>query len=215
MTISVIVHKRTASAPVRSFGQQPALLRHIGESAIAVVVIKNVLPPIGDKQIVITVIVVVPDTDTLSPSKMRESGLAGHVGKGAVPVIVQQAVRVLLRVNSIQPGSIHQEHVEPTIVVVIDEGRATTGSLENIGVVGNATVDSRIRESRLGRNIFKSDLEFIPRATGARKPTGESCHAARREAPGRMRHSVPIPLKQSPVLIGGVYPEANSLPGPA
>src|ERR1700752_1777415 len=128
-----------------SFCQQPAFLSDIRKGTVAVVVIENVLAPIGDKEIVVAVVVIVSDTDALSPAEVCQASLTRDVWEGAIAVVVQQTVGMLLRIGRVQPRAIHEKNVRPAIVIVINERCSATGCLENIGVVSESTVGSRFR----------------------------------------------------------------------
>jgi hypothetical protein len=77
--VSVEVEERAACTPARFWGKQPPLLGLILECAIAEISIENVLSPLGDEQVRVTMIVYVSDTDPLSPSGGLDSCLVGNV----------------------------------------------------------------------------------------------------------------------------------------
>ena len=64
----------------------------IGERAVAIVAIQNVLAPVGDEQIVESVVVVVANSDARRPAGAEQAGLLRHVGERAVAVVLVQAV---------------------------------------------------------------------------------------------------------------------------
>ena len=68
--------------------EQARFLRDIGESAVAIVVKQNVLAPVGDEDIVEAVVIVVGDGDAVGPPAARETGFFGHIGEGAVAIVL-------------------------------------------------------------------------------------------------------------------------------
>src|SRR4029077_9899939 len=102
----------------------------IGKRAVAVVVVEDVLAEVGDEEIVEAVVVVIADADGLPPAGMNEARLSGDVGESTVAIIFVQAIGGLLAGRkAFQTRAIHQENIEPAIVVVIVEGDAATGGL--------------------------------------------------------------------------------------
>ena len=71
--VAIVIDERAARAPARPSMQQAGLLRHIGERAVAVVAVKDVLAPVGDEQIVEPVVVVVAHGDRRTPNPCARS----------------------------------------------------------------------------------------------------------------------------------------------
>ena len=93
LPVAIVVDEGAASVPALAFARHASLLADIGERAVAVVVIQNVLAEVGDEQIVPAVVVVVADANALSPARVRDSGLRGDVGKCAVAIVAEQMRR--------------------------------------------------------------------------------------------------------------------------
>ncbi len=73
--IAVIVHEGATRIPAIAFARDARLLADIGERAIAVIVIKHILPKVRDEQIVPSVIIVVADANALAPARACQSRL--------------------------------------------------------------------------------------------------------------------------------------------
>ena len=65
--VAIVVHKGAASAPAGSLSCDAGLLADIGEGAVSVVVVQNILAVVGDEQIVEAIVIVVADADALTP----------------------------------------------------------------------------------------------------------------------------------------------------
>ena len=72
--------------------QQTRHLRHISESAVAVVAVQDVLRPGGDKEVLETVIVIVADSHAACPALTHQPRFGGHVGESTVAVILVKPV---------------------------------------------------------------------------------------------------------------------------
>ena len=117
--------RRRSRCPSESWRSGDAGLRaDIGEGAIAVVVVEDVLAPVGDEQIVVAVVVVVADADALSPAGVDESGFGGDVGEGAVAIVFEEMVGGLLSGGkAFEARAVDEEDVQPAVVVVVDRRR--------------------------------------------------------------------------------------------
>ena len=81
---------RSRSAPC--ILREPGLRGHVGERAVAVVVIQDVVAVAGDEEVVEAVVVVVADGDRRCPARARQAGLLGDVGEGAVAVVPVETI---------------------------------------------------------------------------------------------------------------------------
>ena len=75
VAVAIVVDKSAAGVPAFPVARDAGLCADIGERAVAIVVIENVLAEIGDEQVVPAVVVVVADAASLTPAGMRESSL--------------------------------------------------------------------------------------------------------------------------------------------
>src|SRR5690349_13446821 len=92
MAVLVVIHEAASVVPTRTRTvlSEARLLRHVGEGAISVVVIKSVLTPVGDEEVVPAVVVVVSDAHSLTPTSARQPRLRGHVGECPVAIVMIQ-----------------------------------------------------------------------------------------------------------------------------
>src|SRR4051794_18530814 len=73
VTIPVIVDEGTARIPAPFCPCHTRLFCELGEGSVTIVVIKAVLAVIGYEEVVVAVVVVIGDTDSLSPAGVRGS----------------------------------------------------------------------------------------------------------------------------------------------
>src|SRR4029077_16998028 len=98
----------------------------------AVVVIENVFAPVGEKKIEVAVVIVVADTTSLTPSGPCYAGARGHIGKGAVMVIVvEMSGGSLILGESFDGGTVRQENVGPAIVVIVENHSAVARGFDD------------------------------------------------------------------------------------
>ncbi len=89
-----------------------------------------------------------------------EAGLDGDVGEGAVAIVLEQVRgRLFAFGEAFQTPSVDQEDVEPAIVVVVVEGDAAAGGLEQIFVLVLAAEDGFGVEAGFFGDIDKAQPE--------------------------------------------------------
>ena len=80
---------------------------------------------VSDKQVVPAVVIVVSDTGALAPAGSGQPGFGGDVGEGAVAIIPVKMIGGLCAALRIaESGSVYDEQISETVVVVIDESDA-------------------------------------------------------------------------------------------
>ncbi len=158
-TISVIVQKTAASSPAVFGSRHAGLFGHVGEGAVTVVVVEDVVAKIGDEQIVETVIIVIAHAAALPPAGARQAGLFGDVGKGAVAIVAKQiAGGMAIPQGWIEAGSVHQKNVEPAIVVVVEQRHAAAHLFEQeLLVVRAAGNVPGVGQAGLGGDVGEDD----------------------------------------------------------
>ncbi len=68
LAVAVVIDEGTAGAPLFSCSSDAGLLGYLFEGAIALVMEETVFAVAGDVEVVESVVVIVPDADTLAPS---------------------------------------------------------------------------------------------------------------------------------------------------
>src|SRR5579864_167766 len=99
-SISVEIEERATCTPAWFWRKQPPLPGFILECAIAEISIENILSPLGDEQVRISMIVYVSNTDSLSPPGRLDSRFVGDVFEFQSPQIV---IKEMLRLDSACP----------------------------------------------------------------------------------------------------------------
>src|SRR5438034_10454586 len=106
--VAIVVDKRAASVPTLAVPAHAGFVGHIGERAIAVIVVKHVLAKIGDEEIFEAVVVVVTNANALSPAGVGYASLHGNVCECSVTIILEKMRRRLLALGeTFQARSVH------------------------------------------------------------------------------------------------------------
>ena len=74
--VAIVVHKCAAGIPALSVAGDACFLADIGERAVSVVVVEDVLAEVGDEQVVPTVVVVVADAACPGPIRSEPRRLS-------------------------------------------------------------------------------------------------------------------------------------------
>ncbi len=82
----------------------PAAARYFLKGAIALIVIKTILAVGGNKEVFVTVIVVIAHARALSPGRIGEAGMRGYIGERAIVIVMKEMAGGML-VFLILPGS--------------------------------------------------------------------------------------------------------------
>src|SRR5580698_7079952 len=122
MAVFVVVNPGAAGVPAR-FGaglDEAGAFGDVGEGAVAIVVIENVLAVVGDEEIVVAVIVVVADAAGLSPAGADvKTRTIGDIGEGYVEIILEEAaMRFFAFREALEAPAVDHKNVKPAIVVV-------------------------------------------------------------------------------------------------
>jgi len=131
--LAVVVEIQPGGARAPALGVQSRLYSHVFEGAVTPVVVENHIVDSGDKQVGISVSVVIPCRDPVAEAPPGHSGFLCHIGEGAIPVIVIKRVSQRdFGLEELRFAAVYQIDVEPAVIVVIQEGAATVHGLRQI-----------------------------------------------------------------------------------
>src|SRR5260370_24896887 len=113
MSIAIVIDKRAAGIPALEAAccsrGHTGLGGYIRKRAIAIVVIQGAITPIGNEQVVVSVVVIVPYAHALPPAGAEQPCLRGHVGECSVAIVLVKPIRRLfaLGIHSFKAGAVH------------------------------------------------------------------------------------------------------------
>ena len=140
MAVAIVVDPGTARAPARFFAIQAGFFRHVGETAVAIVVKQNIVAPEAAEKIVPAVVVVIADANAGLPAGSREAGFRGDVGECSVAIIfVEMRCRLFARLPvRVEARAVGQINVEPAVVVVVEKSEAAAFGFDDVALVVDA-----------------------------------------------------------------------------
>src|SRR5215472_1100517 len=93
LTVSIVVYPGASGTVSSRALCKSGLLRHVGEGAVAIVVIKHIVTVVGDKDVVKTVVIIVSYCHCRRPTGALEPCSFGHIREGAITIVLIEAIR--------------------------------------------------------------------------------------------------------------------------
>src|SRR5262249_25859252 len=154
----------------------PGSFADVGERAVAVVVVEDVLSVVGDVEIGVAVVVVVADAHALSPPGMNQAGYLGDIGESAIVVVAIEMVggRLAGRECLVELGAFGDEVVGPAVIVVVENGDPSAGGLDDVFLGGDPAEDVAHGETRFG-GVVDKECERLSIAGDGRARAGGRC----------------------------------------
>ena len=107
--------------------------------------VQPILSVIRDIQVFPPVIVIVPNANSLPPTRGSKSGFLGHVRKSTVMIVaVQVAGWFLSAWKAFELGAVDQKNVRPAIVVVVENRDSRAGRLNDV-LLGEEPAENILR----------------------------------------------------------------------
>jgi hypothetical protein len=138
--VAIVVNPGTAGPPMGSIPADTGLPGDVGEGSITVVVVKHILTPIGDKRVLKPVVVIVAHANTGRPTGTEQAGFCGHIGQGAISIVLVQPVRGAWR-SGLEAWPAEDEDVEPAVIIVIEQGASTAHRFHDVVLSENTAID--------------------------------------------------------------------------
>ena len=137
LAIVVVVEPDGATTPA---GRRHAgLVRHVGESAIAIVVIENAARVLGHVQVGQAIAVVVAHRHPHPVGAAAHTGLRGDVAEGPIPVVAIEGVAQRGRRRIEVAGTaVDQVNVHPAVVIVVQKCAARADRFRQIHFRGES-----------------------------------------------------------------------------
>ena len=134
--IAIVVEKRAAGAPARAILLQSRGVGHLIEPLAVAIVKQPVLTEVRDRQIVMSVVVVVARARALAPSPLFvQARGGGHVLEvPPVAVAIEMRTRLLARWKALEGRAVDEEQIRTSVSVVIEHGHAASRRLEQVAV---------------------------------------------------------------------------------
>jgi hypothetical protein len=98
------------------------------------------LPEVSAEEVVVAVVVIVTDADSIGPSNGFESCLLCNIGEGTVAIVLIESIGCAER-RAFEAGTTEEKDVDPAIIVVVNESAAAAVGLDDEFFVIHAAVD--------------------------------------------------------------------------
>src|SRR5206468_6307804 len=136
--------------------------------------VEDVMSPVGDEQILETVVVVVTDTHSAGPARFEQPRFLGDVCECAVAVVLIEAIaRTFGSVR--QANSRRDKDVEPAIVVVVQKCTAAACHLDDVVLAVNAAVDRNLTQTSSCRDVLEARAKRQSGKFSSRLDGGLAC----------------------------------------
>jgi hypothetical protein len=131
-----------------------------------VVVIEAILAEVADIDVRPSVVVVVGDGGADSPTVISNAGLRGHVGEGAIVIVVKERSvgRSRLAGHGVVACAVDEIDVEPSVVVVIDKADARTNCLDDEVFLAGSQLVGPYGQARFLGDVLKDDSAVLDEA---------------------------------------------------
>src|SRR5213593_3069109 len=120
MAVAVVVDEGAAGVPAFAGAGDAGFFADVSERAIAVVVVEDILAKVGHEKIIEAIVVVIADADSLAPAGMEEASSCSDIRESSIAIVFEKVIGGLLAGGkTCQARAVHQENVEPAVVVII------------------------------------------------------------------------------------------------
>jgi len=135
ISITIEIQESTASTPAIARLEQSSLPGLVTKGAIAHIAIQNVLPPLRNKQIRVTMVIDISDANALTPAGTRYTGLGCYILKLEPSKIV---VKIMARLFCIlfEAAGVYKEKVWQAVSVIVENRNPIPRGLNNVALCG-------------------------------------------------------------------------------
>ena len=153
-SIAIEVDEGTSGTPSPLRRGQSSLFCLVAESSVSLVVVQNVLSPLGYEQIDMTIVVDITRTYALSPTfGMRQTCFFGNVLK-------LQAAQIVIKRKwgghsfvRLQPAAIDHKNVGQPVVIVVDDGNPQARRFDDVEFSSFRPGSIDVRQTRFRRYV--------------------------------------------------------------
>src|SRR5690242_2031074 len=154
--IIVVIAEGSARAPAAGI-VHARLGSYIGESSVAVIVVKHAAIEVGDVDILIAVVVIIAYGHAETPATVIQTGFGTNVAKGAIVVVaVKRHTMAAFGAQIGESGAVHQQDVHPAVVVVIKNRHAAAHGFHDVELLRPAAGEVEI-DAGCASYVFEGD----------------------------------------------------------
>src|SRR5206468_5428180 len=160
-TRAILVTPACPGAPTAQANAR--FLRHIRKRPIVIVMVETVLAVVRHVDIWPAIVVVIAHSHAEAPALVRHAYLGRYIGESAIVIVAQQhsARGWFSPLQGSKCGAIEQIDVQPAIVVIIKEGHAGAGCLEDSCFLGSPRAMAEFVQACLFRDVDEYDWGVV------------------------------------------------------
>ena len=122
---------------------------------------QHVLSVIGDKQIIPLVVVIIADAASLAPATAYQTRFDSDIGEGSITIVLVEVAGGFLPLGEpSQARTVHDEDIEPAIIVIIVESNSTTGCFQQVLVLMFSAENGLGIQSGFSRDVDELHAEI-------------------------------------------------------
>src|SRR5712692_4716258 len=162
MPVAVVVDEGTAGVPAFARAGDAGFFADVSKRTVAVVVVEDILAKVGHEEIVKAIVVVIADANSLAPAGMKEARFGGDIRESSIAIVFEKVIGGFLACwKTFQARAVHEENVQPTVVVVIVESDATARGFEKVFVLVLAAKNGFDVEAGVARDVEEGDAKIV------------------------------------------------------
>src|SRR5581483_6508330 len=114
--------------------RETGFCRDIGESPVAIIVVKRISIDATHKNVFVSIIVIIANCDTYVETAPLQASPFGNVGESSIAIVVEESVPVFLGVllQSDNVRAVREEDVRPAVAVVVENGNSSRHGLGSV-----------------------------------------------------------------------------------
>jgi hypothetical protein len=173
--VTVEIDKGATRAPTRLRRKQAPFLGFVFESAISQISIENILSPLRDEQVGVSMIVDISDAHSLPPSRVFDSCLFRDVFELKPSEVV---IKKMLWLSGafLQPSCVDEKNVREAVIVVVENCNTIAGHFYDVLLRGFRSGDVYTNEAGLGCNVSIVHYRWL--LAGRKRPRRNRCAPA-------------------------------------
>jgi len=159
--VSVVIHECASGVvpltPVLCPRGHAGLYRHVDKFSVPQVLPQRTIAPVADEEVVIAVVIEVADAASRPPTGTRDARHRCDIRKRAVAIILIQATdrRICSGPGAFELRPVYQKNIQPAVLIVVEEGGATSGCLDQVAITLLAAISGFRSQPRFSRHVYK------------------------------------------------------------
>jgi len=118
MAIAIVIEEGAAGTPSGFGVDETRFASDIFKGTVSQIAVELVLPEVSAEEVVVAVVVIVTDADSIGPSNGFESCLLCNIGEGTVAIVLIESIGFAER-RALEAGTTEEKDFDPAKIVVV------------------------------------------------------------------------------------------------